>query len=204
MIPKLRIKLHEAVLRGKSSDRKARAAGYTHTYFDHEGLDLAILSTYPTDDEIELISEEAAQEADSLVALLGIDPDMLHRPHHAPSSSMWLPSISSWIDDSDLENEDSDNDSEEIREAEELQKILDNEESSPISRGEKIDQRCLNLMSAALAIASEEATIVYVNFFSNVCVDISVDFFSAKISRPLMKSNWTLWFLKNIYRCRKL
>ena len=78
MIPKLRIKLHEAVLRGKSSDGKARAAGYSHTYFDHEGLDLVILSTYPTNDEIELISEEAAQEADSLVALLGVDPEMLH------------------------------------------------------------------------------------------------------------------------------
>jgi hypothetical protein len=176
MIPKLRIKLHEAVLRGKSSDGKARAAGYSHTYFDHEGLDLVTLSTYPTDDEIEFISEAAAQEADSLVALLGIDPEMLHRPHHATSSTMpvWLPSLSSWMpvdasdsgkimeNDLDLEPEDSDN--EEVCEAEELQNILDNEESSPISRSEKIDQRCLDLTSAALAVASEEATIVYVNF----------------------------------------
>jgi hypothetical protein len=102
-----------------------------------------------------------------LVALLGVDSEMLHRPHpsHAQSSS-WLPSISSWMDDSgktaedDVEPEDSDD--EEICEAEELQNILDNEESSPISRSEKIDRRCLDLTSAALAMALEEATIVYV------------------------------------------
>lgn len=173
MIPKLRIKLHEAVLRGKSSDGKARAAGYSHTYFDHEGLDLLILSTYPTDDEIERISEEAAQEADSLVALLGVDPEMLHRLLPTQSqSNMRLPSISSWMDDLggnmedgvDIEPEDFDDD-EEICEAEELQNILDNEESSPISRCEKINQRCLDLTCAALAVASEEATIVYVIFF---------------------------------------
>lgn len=170
MVPKLRIKLHEAVLRGKSSGGKARAAGYSHTYFDHEGLDLVILSTYPTDEEIELVSEQAGEEANSLVALLGVDPEMLHRSHRVPS--MWLPSISSWMNDSgeakeddlDLEPEDSDN--EEIRDVvDELQKILDDEESSPISRSEKIDRRCLDLTSAALAIVSEEATIVYVNFY---------------------------------------
>jgi hypothetical protein len=132
---------------------------------------LVILSTYPTDEEIELVSEQAAQESDSLVALLGVDPEMLHRPHdHAPR--MWLPSISSWMDDSDsgevlegdLDLESEDSDKEEISDAEELQKILDNEESSPISRGNKIDQRCLDLTSAALAIASEEATVVYAIF----------------------------------------
>ena len=46
MIPKLCVKLHEAVLRGKSSDPKACASGYFHSYFDHEGLDLLTLSTY--------------------------------------------------------------------------------------------------------------------------------------------------------------
>ena len=61
MIPKLRIKLHEAVLRGKSSSAKARASGYSHTYFDHEGLDLVALSTYPTDAEIKVLAEQAAQ-----------------------------------------------------------------------------------------------------------------------------------------------
>ena len=57
-----------------------------------------------------------------------------------------------------MEPEDSDN--EEARDVEELQKIPDDEESSPISRRVQIDQRCLDLTSAALAIASEEATIV--------------------------------------------
>ena len=162
-VPKLRIKLHEAALRGKSSGGKARAAGYSHTYFDHEGLDLLILSTYPSDEEIELASEQAAREADSLVALLA--PEMLHRAHQAPNT--WLPSISSWMDGSgedgvDVKPEDSGNEEVCDRDIEALHKILDDEESSPISRSEKIDQRCLDLTSAALAIASEDATIVYV------------------------------------------
>ena len=172
MIPKLRVKLHEAVLRGKSSDRKAQATSYSHTYFDHEGLDLAVLSTYPTDAEIDTAAEEAAQEADSLVSLLGIDPRLLHRPQ----STAWLPSISSWMGDSDsgeiIEDEpdidESEGEQEIVSEAEQLQQILDDEESSPISRHVKIDRRCMNLTSAALAIAAEEATVVYSLFLSDV------------------------------------
>lgn len=90
MIPQLRIKLHEAILRGKSSNGKARAGGYSHTYFDQEGLDLVVLSTYPTDAEIKIISETAAQEANSLVSLLGVNPGILHRPSHIQTPA-WVP-----------------------------------------------------------------------------------------------------------------
>ena len=94
MIPKLRIKLYHSALHGKSSDSKARAVGYSHTYFDHEGLDLLALSTYPTDKEIQSLAQDAAQEANSLIALLGVSADTLHRNRN--QNLPWLPSIDSW------------------------------------------------------------------------------------------------------------
>ncbi|KAF5341928.1 hypothetical protein D9611_001095 [Ephemerocybe angulata] len=77
MIPKLRVKLRQAVLHSQASDGKARAAGYNHTYFDDGGVDFDLLATFPTDDEIEEASCLAAEEAESLVKLLGIDADRL-------------------------------------------------------------------------------------------------------------------------------
>lgn len=43
MIPKLRIKIREAVLRARGSDPKARAAGYNHTYFDITNINIPTL-----------------------------------------------------------------------------------------------------------------------------------------------------------------
>jgi hypothetical protein len=153
MIPKLRIKLHEAVLRGKTSTGKARAAGYSHTYFDHEGLDLVALSTFPTDAEIVSIAESAFEEAEGLVALLGVSPEALHRS----SRQISLPNIQSWLplDDSGWDTDDDDSESIEDAEkgvVEQLQHILDMEETSPFSRRAMIDIECSTLTSAALAM----------------------------------------------------
>ena len=107
------------------------------------------------------------KEANSLVALLGVNTDLLHRPNNA-QPHIWLPSIQSWRDDGldtlELGSESEEND-DDICEAEELQKILDAEENSPISRGRKVDEVCLNLTSAALSLATEDAAIVYVSYF---------------------------------------
>ena len=108
MIPKLRIKLHEAVLHGKSSDPKARASGYSHSYFDHEGFDLIALSTYPSDADIDLANESAAEEANSLIALLGINPNSLtHHRNPLPSINSWLPLDDSHVS-SDADRSESD------------------------------------------------------------------------------------------------
>ncbi|KAF8161506.1 hypothetical protein B0H34DRAFT_767051 [Crassisporium funariophilum] len=168
MIPKLRVKLHQAVLRGKSSDPKARASGYSHSYFDHEGLDLIALSTYPSDADIELASQSAAEQANSLIALLGVNIDTLHRNQNLQASGTWLPSIGSWLnephatsdhDDSDRDSNDGLSDNEES-EAQQLQHLLDEEEFSSITRTRHVDERCLNLTSAALALAADEAALV--------------------------------------------
>jgi len=170
MIPKLRLKLHEAVLRGRTSTNpKARAAGYSHTYFDNEGLDLATLSHFPTDEEIDSISGIAAQEADSLITLLGVSPSRLHRSQGV-SSSPWLLSINSWLspDVDDIEADDSDNESscgEDDSDNHQLQKILDAKEESPFGRLHVTDIKCLSLTSAALALVVEESAVVYTYFF---------------------------------------
>jgi len=169
MIPKLRIKLHKAVLRGKSSDPKTHASGYSHSYFDHEGLDLLALSTYPSDADIELASQSAAEEANSLMALLGVNPDSLH---NLQASNTWLPGVKSWLKDpitSDFEDSDRGSDSDfsddEESEAQKLQCLLDEEESSSIMHVRRVDEHCLNLTSAALALAADEAAIVFIYIF---------------------------------------
>jgi hypothetical protein len=44
MIPKLHIKIYEAVLCAQGSDPKAHAAGYNHTYVDSTGINIPVLS----------------------------------------------------------------------------------------------------------------------------------------------------------------
>jgi hypothetical protein len=121
MIPKLHIKLHAAAIRGKETSSKARASGYFHTYFNHEGLSLETLSTFPSDKEITTISEAAAQEANSLIAILGINPRMLH-PSQSSSTHHWLPSIHTWFDEEmeflEAESDDEAVETEEKNEAE--------------------------------------------------------------------------------------
>ncbi|KAF8166954.1 hypothetical protein BJ912DRAFT_1149772 [Pholiota molesta] len=164
MIPKLRVKLHEAVLRGKSLNAKATASGYSHTYFDNHGLNLVILSTFPSDAEIQVASQEAFQEADSLIALLGVQADALHSPAHPlpfPSIDAWAPPLSLNDNDNDSDYDSSVYDNASSNVADELQELLDREEDSPVSRSEKVDETCMRLTSAALALAAEEATRVH-------------------------------------------
>jgi hypothetical protein len=131
MAAKLRVTMREAVLSCKSSAGKAPAQGYTHTYFDTIGADLAKLAVYPSNDDISQASEEAAAECDSLIHLLGITPGQLHEGEAAR-----LPGIRTWLpNESDDEIEDPAEPLEEfdaveppICEAEELQALIDQEE----------------------------------------------------------------------------
>ncbi|KAF8809165.1 hypothetical protein BYT27DRAFT_7210458 [Phlegmacium glaucopus] len=131
-------------------------------------LTIKALSTYPSDADIELASQGAAEEANSLIALLGVNPDSLHHNQNPQAPSVFLPSVSSWLkdpykmldfDDSDLDDDLSNDDEE--SEAQQLQHLLDEEESSSIMRTQQVDERCLNLTSAALALAADEAAIMH-------------------------------------------
>ena len=81
-----------------SSDPKARASGYVHSYFDTDSIDLASLATFPSDDEIQQATRNAWQEAESLLVLVGIVPtDVIRNSASADTPiSTQLPSISSW------------------------------------------------------------------------------------------------------------
>ena len=167
MYPKLAIKLCEAVLRGRSSDPKARANGYCHKYFDTHGLNLLALATFPSDDEIRCMADEAAQEAESLVKLLGVNPAQLLCP--MGSSQTMLPSIFAWYDnpvhntnkDADPDAEDIDesvysDNSDEDNDADKLQALVDAKEHSLELRTNKQDDELLALTCASLTVTAED------------------------------------------------
>ncbi|OCH92999.1 hypothetical protein OBBRIDRAFT_863358 [Obba rivulosa] len=90
MIRKLDVKLREA------------AAGYNHTYMGAAQVDLLALTTYPSDAKITIIAQQAFEEAESLIALLGIVPSLLYDEN----SSVRLPSLPSWFPDTEADDTD--------------------------------------------------------------------------------------------------
>ncbi|KAJ7791630.1 hypothetical protein B0H14DRAFT_3890546 [Mycena olivaceomarginata] len=138
MIPKLRVKLRAAVLNAKTSNPKDRAAGYSHTYFDATGLDILALSTFPDDDTINDIALEAAEEAASLIALLGLHPHSYIEvmiPRRRCYQALPPDSISS---------------------AQELQDLIERAEDDTVSRTRAQAEELLTLTSAALALSAED------------------------------------------------
>ena len=136
MLPKLRVTIHEAMLHARSNPR-ATASGYSHTHFDTRELDIPILATFPDDNDIEAASKEAADKANTLLALPSITPMRLQ---HNPTTA--LPSIDSFLvgkgDDHGSEGNDQESgakDSESegndmVSEAQELQDLVRKAEGS--------------------------------------------------------------------------
>lgn len=174
MVPKLRVKLRQAILCALTSDPKACASGYTHTYFNHTDIDLRVLATFPTNEEIDEVADMAMQEVDSLLALLGIVPGQLHGLRD--SSAIVLPNlVALWdnssrntfqptdVADSDIASiTDSEDEMEDISEAQELQELIGREETSISSRTRDQDEQMINLTCAALALTADEMMNVYV------------------------------------------
>ncbi|KAJ7814859.1 hypothetical protein B0H13DRAFT_2242659 [Mycena leptocephala] len=152
MIPKLRVKIRAAILRAKTSNPKDRAAGYSHTYFDSNGLDILALSTFPSDADIEQIASQAVEESDSLIAMLGLTPSQLHS---TTPTFPTLPSINAWYDS---DADDSDYDVESISDTQQLQELIDKSEGDTGSRTRSENKELLNLTSAALALAADDMT----------------------------------------------
>ncbi|KAJ7804497.1 hypothetical protein B0H14DRAFT_3774420 [Mycena olivaceomarginata] len=119
------------------------------TYFDATGLDILALSTFPDDDTINDIALEVAEEADSLIALLGLAPAQLHRGDD-PAPPM-LPSIAAWYPSTE---DDCDADS--ISSAQELQDLIERAEDDTVSRTRAQAEEFLTLTSAALALSAED------------------------------------------------
>ncbi|KAF9780748.1 hypothetical protein BJ322DRAFT_1011530 [Thelephora terrestris] len=147
MLPKLRVTIREAILRARSNPR-ATASGYHHTHFDTRGLDIPVLATFPDDNEIDTAAEEAADEAESLLALLGLTPKQLQR-----NPTTVLPSIDSFLvgeeDGQGSDGADSDSEGDVIAsEAQELQDL--------VCRAERSDEPGLSKFAEAAALVTAD------------------------------------------------
>ncbi|CAK5278486.1 unnamed protein product [Mycena citricolor] len=165
MVPKLRVKMRSTVLRGKSSDSKKSAKGYSHTYFDVTGLNLRALSTFPDDLTISSIASGALEESDSLIFLLGITPVQLHSGP-SPSRTV-LPNIASWFTvDNDGESDIDGNggefsDTESVSDAQELHDLVE-EAQGRLDAGPKSKRaELLDLTAAALALEADAMTQIH-------------------------------------------
>ena len=150
MVPKLRVTIREAMLHARSNPR-ATASGYNHTYFDSRGLKIPILSTYPSDDEISIAAKEGAEEAESLLALLGVSPKQLQG-----DMPVKLPPIASLGVDEDESGDENENEADEtVPEVQQLQDLF--------SRAEIGDSEgFLPVAKAAALITTDEFMKMYV------------------------------------------
>jgi hypothetical protein len=183
MILRLMVLIYAAVNSGYAGDSKARASGYTHTYFDSKDINIAALSTFPSDNEIEEAAKQAWEEADSLFTALSASPADFMR---SQSSTLHLSSIGSWFQpgqdpvldanstspQSDLddgffpegEDENGDNDSD----AAQLQALIDEEEQAH-SRSNWVDDRMLELTTVAIAVEINETNLAWVLSIISLC-----------------------------------
>lgn len=165
MIPKLFIRLREHALFSKFSNGKERASGYNHTYTDNRDVDLGVLSTYPSDDELNDSAKVAYDEAENLWTLLGVPPSLTRNsPVKLPSIRAWFTGVTTEYaesSDGDLDEVDSDYDScvgdpdsedEDKSEAAQIQEALDFLETVPIKSYNEEDE-INQLAFAAVALS---------------------------------------------------
>ena len=175
MLPKLRVTVRESILRARL-DSRATASGYSHTHFNARELDIPILATFPDDNAINGAAREAADEAESLLALLGVSPKQLHQ-----NPTTTLPSVSSLLPDSrddregemkDAEGEDEDDTM--VLEAQELQDL--------VQRAERSDGRGLpRLAEAVVMITADEHMRMYVViFWRSFSIELKTDSVSSQ------------------------
>jgi hypothetical protein len=109
------------------------------------------------------MANEAAQVAERLVELLGVNPTQLRRPMDG-SSQVMLPSIYAWYEDPalDMDQDGDENESaysdDEDNDADGLQALVDAEEQTLASHTNKQDDELLALTCASLAITADDIT----------------------------------------------
>ena len=165
MLPKLAVKMRQAVFSSQYTDGKARASGYSHTYTDCRGVDLQALAQYPSNEEINSASQVAYSEATNLFALLGVNGDHLLKSTNAGSAS-GFPSIDQWYHTPSTKNKessDSDDDasstssSSESEGEETLQNLLDRTKNM-IPTSNMRENRLNGLRRAATALIVEDTS----------------------------------------------
>lgn len=163
MVPKLFIKLREAIFSSKFSSGKAKETGYNHTYADTWGIDLVILADYPSDKDIDDASGHAYKEANSLFALLSLSAEELY------SGTSQLPSIDNWFQETleELQAEAKDDEYAELAcevdnkvENEDWQLAMDATEAYEPS-SEREEQHLMDLWFAEIALTINEQIKMY-------------------------------------------
>ncbi|KAJ8456405.1 hypothetical protein ONZ45_g18731 [Pleurotus djamor] len=164
MIPKLHIKIRQAVFKSKISDPKAAAQGYCHTYFDHSKINLQALSRFPSASDIEDASRRALAESDSLLAILGIHSVRMR----TKADSTHIQSIESWYtnDDNVIEPFEDSEDSElrcneDSRDIVELDRLLAEGESQYDSFSRRDEEHFLGLTGTAISLAANDFSAVH-------------------------------------------
>ncbi|KAF4569611.1 hypothetical protein EYR36_009408 [Pleurotus pulmonarius] len=164
----------QAILRARTSDPKAQASGYCHTYFDNTDVDLLSLAVFPDDHEINDAAIKASEEVNTLVALLGVERELLYRK----DKSVMLPSIGAWytgdsdipkanieLTPGDLGDSDtlsaSETDSDTDLEANELQALIEREESSTTIRSRAQENTLLSLACANFGLIADNMVQAY-------------------------------------------
>ncbi|CAK5278910.1 unnamed protein product [Mycena citricolor] len=92
---KLRVLMRGAFGNLSAEEQAAQtAAGYQHTYFQTDDINLPVLMIFPTDAEIRQASLSAFDETSQLMKLLGIDATAMLKSYHPPEpTTVRLPRI---------------------------------------------------------------------------------------------------------------
>jgi hypothetical protein len=184
MIPRLTAVIRAAIKFGYTTDPKARASGYAHTYFDGQSSGTSQLAIFPTDSEIELAAQHAWEEAENLFNLFGISTNDFMSP--TSSNLTPFPSISSWwtagddpvrddninpllqcnsaycdgeASDEDMDDETNNDDT---TEAAAVQHLIDAEEGAT-GRSKKVGDRMFNLTCAAIMVDVNDSMVACVS-----------------------------------------
>ncbi|KAK1222121.1 hypothetical protein PQX77_015048 [Marasmius sp. AFHP31] len=161
--PKVQLQMGAAVRRGKPSDSKARAAGYHHTYFDVTGIDLVVLGTFPTHEEIEDIARQALGDVESCVQLLGMSKQQFQWARRSfPTLKPTLPSfaafekeLEAWKDDSDEETcSDDGEDEDAVGRLDEMFRCEEDSINRP-NYTEKEEEAVKGLLCAGMSLVTE-------------------------------------------------
>ena len=79
LIPKLflRLRVFTQSMSTVHTSGKEAVSGYAHTFSDCRGTDLSALSAFPMDDQIHQAAKDTYDEAEDLIFILGVSPNLL-------------------------------------------------------------------------------------------------------------------------------
>ncbi len=179
MVPRLSILERTAMKFMQTTDSKARASGYAHTYFDHDNVDIALLSVFPSDEEVQVAAQKAWQEVENLMELLGIMTADLpaatsdaSRLTQVPLTPSWYPTVSELgipvsmniREDSEVVSDEESIDEEDLDESEDsetvqVEHIIAAEETAHLRKSD-VDDAMFSLTCAAVALSLDETNMV--------------------------------------------